>query len=387
MAGFDIENMMSEEEAANLFLDSGEQGNQVAAPEENKGGENIEKENNDNENTTEEEVDVDNLFTASPESVGSGKTGKGEDTDKPNGGNTSSNFYSSIANALKAEGIFPDLDDEVISKVQKPEDFRDLIDQQIKAGLDETQKRVNESLNLGIEPNVVKQYESTIAYLDSIDEQALKAETPEGENLRKTLLMNDYVNRGFSKERAVKEVEKSLNNGSDITDAQDALDSIKSFYKSQYEGIIKKEGDAEAAFKKKQQEDAEKLKTSIIDDEKVFGDLVVDKNTRKKIYDNIMKPVYKDPKTGDVYTEIQKYEHNNPNEFLKYVGLCYTLTEGFKNFNGLVEKKVKKGVSQGLRDLESKLNNTSRNSDGNLQFMGFKDDKESSFLKDYTFDV
>lgn len=65
MAGFDIENMMSEEEAANLFLDSGEQGNQVATPEENKGGENIEKENNDNENTTEEEVDVDNLFTAS----------------------------------------------------------------------------------------------------------------------------------------------------------------------------------------------------------------------------------------------------------------------------------------------------------------------------------
>lgn len=96
----------------------------------------------------------------------------------PNGGNTSSNFYSSIANALKAEGIFPDLDDEVISKVQKPEDFRDLIDQQIEAGLDETQKRVNESLNLGIEPNVVKQYESTIAYLDNIDEQALKAETP-----------------------------------------------------------------------------------------------------------------------------------------------------------------------------------------------------------------
>ena len=69
MAGFDIENMMSEEEVANLFLDSGEQGNQVATPEETKGGENIEKEHNDNENTTEEEVDVDNLFTASPATV------------------------------------------------------------------------------------------------------------------------------------------------------------------------------------------------------------------------------------------------------------------------------------------------------------------------------
>lgn len=385
MAGFDIENMMSEEEVANLFLDSGEQKNQETNPDK-KDGEDIENNNDDNGKTTEEEVDVDNLF-ASPESVGSGKTGKEEDTNKPKGENTSSNFYSSIANALKAEGIFPDLDDEVISKVQKPEDFRDLIDQQIKAGLDETQKRVNECLNLGIEPNVVKQYESTIAYLNSIDEQALKAETPEGENLRKTLLMNDYVNRGFSKERALKEVEKSLNNGSDILDAQEALESIKTFYKTQYEGIIKKEKDAEAEFKKKQQEDAEKLKTSIIDDEKVFGDLVVDKVTRKKIYDNIMKPVYKDPKTGEVYTEIQKYEHDNPNEFMKYLGLCYTLTNGFKDFNGLVGKKVKKEVSQGLRDLESKLNNTSRNSDGNLQFMGIKSDGESSFLKDYQLDV
>lgn len=385
MAGFDIENMMSEEEVANLFLDTSEPENQETNPDK-KDGEDIENNNDDNGKTTEEEVDVDNLF-ASPESVGSGKTGKEEDTNKPKGENTSSNFYSSIANALKAEGIFPDLDDEVISKVQKPEDFRDLIDQQIKAGLDETQKRVNECLNLGIEPNVVKQYESTIAYLNSIDEQALKAETPEGENLRKTLLMNDYVNRGFSKERALKEVEKSLNNGSDIIDAQEALESVKTFYKTQYEGIIKKERDAEAEFKKKQQEDAEKLKTSIIDDEKVFGDLVVDKVTRKKIYDNIMKPVYKDPKTGDVYTEIQKYEHDNPNEFMKYLGLCYTLTNGFKDFNGLVGKKVKKEVSQGLRDLESKLNNTSRNSDGNLQFIGIKSDGESSFLQDYQFDV
>ena len=315
------------------------------------------------------------------------KTGKEESTDKPKGDNTSSNFYSSIANALKAEGIFPDLNDDIISKVQKPEDFRELIEQQIKAGLDESQKRVSEALNLGIEPSVVKQYESTISYLNSLDDNALSAETPEGENLRKTLLMNDYINRGFSQERAKKEVEKSLNNGSDIADATEALDSIKTFYQAQYNSIIDKEKVEVENFKKKQQEDAEKLKISIIDDEKVFGDLVIDKPTRKKIYDNVMKPVYKDPKTGDVYTEIQKYEHDNPNEFIKYLGLCYTLTNGFKDFNGLIGKKVKKEVSLKLRDLEKKLNGSAVSTDGNLQFMGFKNDSESSFLNDYQFDV
>jgi hypothetical protein len=38
---------------------------------------------------------------------------------------------------LTEEGIFPDLDDDIISKVETPEDFRDLIDKQIQAGLDE----------------------------------------------------------------------------------------------------------------------------------------------------------------------------------------------------------------------------------------------------------
>lgn len=382
MADFDINNMLSEDDVANLFLDTTDEETQDVPPEKKEDKEDIEN-NNDNETT---EVDVDNLFT-SPESVGSGKTGKEESTDKPKGDNTSSNFYSSIANALKAEGIFPDLNDDIISKVQKPEDFRDLIDQQIKAGLDETQQRVSEALNVGIEPSVVKQYESTISYLNSLDNNALSAETPESENLRKTLLMNDYINRGFSQERAKKEIDKSLNNGSDISDAKEALDSLKTFYQTQYNSIIEKEKVEAENFKKKQQEDAEKLKTSIIDDEKVFGDLVVDKPTRKKIYDTIIKPVYKDPKTGDVYTEIQKYERDNPNEFIKYLGLCYTLTDGFKDFNGLIGKKVKKEVSHRLLDLEKKLNGSSVSADGNLQFMGFKNDSESSFLKDYQFDV
>jgi len=94
-----------------------------------------------------------------PESVGSEENNKGheEDTNSDKDGTSpKTNFYSSIASALKEEGIFPDLDDKDIDSVQEAEDFRDLIDRQIQAGLEETQKRVLDALNAGVEPNIIK---------------------------------------------------------------------------------------------------------------------------------------------------------------------------------------------------------------------------------------
>lgn len=48
------------------------------------------------------------------------------------------------------------------------------------------------------------------------------------------------------------------------------------------------------------------------------------------------------------------------------MGLLFTLTDGFKSLDKLVGSKVKKGIKKGLRDLEDKINNTSRDSYGNL---------------------
>jgi hypothetical protein len=105
----------------------------------------------------------------------------------------------------------------------------------------------------------------------------------------------------------------------------------------------------------------------------------LDKSTRQRVYDNISKPIYKDPDTGELLTAVQKYERDNSTEFLKNVGLLFTLTDGFKNLDKLVKGKVRKEVKKGLRELESTINSTSRTSDGNLRFTsGVGDDLESS---------
>ena len=382
-----LDNILGAEEIENLFVE--DEDTQDTPPANGEPPKKEEEPNKDKEETTEV-VDVDNLFTDTPESVGSGKenTEEKEDTTPKGDGTSPKNFYSSIAKALKEEGIFPDLDDEGLSKVKDPEDFRDLIDQQIKAGLDERQRRIDEALNAGVEPTEIRKYENTINFLDSIKEENISDEGDKGEKLRKDLIYQDFINRGYSKERAAREVQKSFNAGTDIDDAKEALKSNIDFFKDKYDELVneaKSEAEQEEKERKKQ---AEKLKLSILNDKDVFGDLSIDKSTRQKIYDNIAKPVYKDPETGEYFTAIQKYEMENRTDFLKNIGLLFTLTNGFKNLDGLVKGKVKKEVKKGLRELEHTLNNTARTSDGNLKFVsGVDEDPESFIGKDWKIDI
>lgn len=385
-----LDNILGAEEIENLFTEDEDiQDTPPTNGEEKSSSEKEEGEEKNKEETTEV-IDVDNLFTDEPESVGSGKenTEEKEDTTPKGSGTSPKNFYSSIAKALKEEGIFPDLDDEGLAKVKEPEDFRDLIDQQIKAGLSERQKRIDEALNAGIEPTEIKKYENTLNFLDSIKEESISDEGDKGEKLRKDLIYQDFINRGYSKERAAREVQKSFNAGTDIEDAKEALKSNIDYFKDKYDELINDAKSEVEQEERERKEQAEKLKSSILNDKDVFGDLSVDKSTRQKIYDNIAKPVYKDPETGEYFTAIQKYEMEHRTDFLKNIGLLFTLTDGFKNLDGLVKGKVKKEVKKGLRELENTLNNTSRTSDGNLKFVsGVDEDPESFIGKGWNLDV
>lgn len=382
MEELSLDNILTGSEIENLFVD---EETQESAPEDaDKEKEDKPEEGKEKKEKETTEVNVNSLFTE-PESVGSEDVEEKEDT-SPDKGSTSPKFYSSIAKAFAEEGIFPDLDKDTISKVETPEDLRKLVDEQIKASLDEKQKRIDEALNAGVEPDTIRQYEGALNYLDSLTDDTITAETDEGEKLRKQLIYQDFINRGYSKERASREVQKSLNGGTDVDDAKEALKSNKEYFKSKYDEVVedaKKEEEAEVA---KRKELATQLKNSILTDKKVFGEIEVDKATRQRIYDNIAKPVYKDPDTGEMLTAIQRYEIEHRTEFLKNLGLIFTLTDGFKTLDGLVKGKVRKEVKKGFRELENTLNNTARTSDGNLNYASGVD-SESFIGKGWTIDA
>lgn len=380
MEGLSLDNVMSEEEVASLFDPEANQEENETKETETPDGKQEEKKE------TTEVVDVDSLFTDKPESVGSEEDNK-EKEDTSSKEETSPNFYSSIAKAFAEDGVFQDLNDEALSKVTDAETFRDLIEQKIQSQLDERQKRIDNALNAGIEPTQVQRFENNMKILNGITDEAISEEGEKGENLRKNIIYEDYIQRGFSKERAIKAVERSIAAGTDIEDAKEALQSCKDQVSKAYNNAVK-EAEAEKANEEKElKEQAEALKKSILSDKKPFGDLELDKNTRQRVFDAISKPVFTDPSTGERLTAIQKFEADNHNDFMKYVGLTYVLTDGFKSLDGLVKGKVKKEIGKGLKELEHTLNNTARNFNGTLKFTsGVGSDPESAFSR-YTLDI
>ena len=182
--------------------------------------------------------------------------------------------------------------------------------------------------------------------------------------------------------------EKLFASGEDIEEAKQALQSNRDFYGDKYKKLLedaKKEEEENERAAKKQAED---LKKDILTSEKIFGDVTVDKATRQKVYENISKPVYKDPETGNYYTAIQKYRMEHENEFIKNVGLLFTLTDGFTNIDKLIKTNVKKEVKSKLKELEHTTNNTSRNSNGTLKFVGNGNSmSDQSFLDNFIIDI
>ena len=379
MEGLDMDNILSPDEVDNLFAGDESQETQVTPPEKQE--DDVTKENN--KTTTEvPDVNPEDLFTEEPESVGSEKVdtqGKEDTTSKEDIGTSSkTNFYSSIASALKEEGILSALDEDTLSKIKTPEDFAEAMESELKAKLDERQKRIDEALQVGVEPDEIRKYEGTINYLSTITEDAIIDESTEGEKLRKQLIFQDFLNRGFSKERAQRETQKSINSGSDIVDAKEALASNRDYFRKEYESLIAEAKAEEEADKARIKKEAEELKKSILEEKEIFKGLELDKTTKERVYNSISKPVYKDPDTGEYLTAIQKYEKDNRQDFLKKLGLLFTMTDGFTNLDKLVKTNVTKQVKKSLRELEHTINTTRRNADGSLNFIsGVSDDLES----------
>lgn len=348
---------------------------------------NSEEKNKENNTITEEEDEEDSSKTT-PESVGNEDDDEIEEDafDDEQASPNNEIFFSSIAQALSEEGILPDLDSDTIKEIKTSQDLRNAVEEQIKSEVGETIARVQQALNDGMPAPAIKRYEELLHKLNTISPEALEEESEAAENVRKSLIYQDFINRGFTEARAKREMEKSVSSGNDIEDAKEALQSNIEFYSTMYNNELQSRREAAEQQNVLIEQAVDNLKKDIMrEDNSFFGEISPDKKTRKKIFDNISKPTYKDSKTGNVYTEIQRYELENPTDFITKVGVLYTLTDGFKNLDKLVQSRVKKEVKRGFRDLESKINNTSRDAYGNLKYASGTDD-ESYFGKGLKFD-
>ena len=386
MEELSFDNILGEQEIETLFVEPEESESVEPTDKTEDTEEALSEKENDETTETTEVVDPETLFEGEeqPESVGSEKKVKeqGDTATVEDDGTSPKNFYSSIANALAVDGIFPNLDDETIKNATDAESFSDLIEAEINARLDEKQQRIAKALDNGVEPTDIRKYENTLNYIASIKDADIAEESEKGEQLRRNLIYQDFLNKGYSPEKAQKFTERTIDAGTDVEDAKEALQSNREFFQSAYNQLLKEAQDQADEEKAERQKQAETLKNSILKDKQLFGDMEIGNDVRKKAFENISKPVYKDPETGEYLTALQKYEMENRADFLKYTGLIFTLTNGFKDFESFTKGKVKKEVRKGLRELEQTLNSTRRATDGSLRMVtGVKDDPESFISK------
>lgn len=366
MEGLNINSILSEEQISELF----------------ESEDFYEEPDNDGEETNEEaaeEINEDELFTS--ESVGSeDKDIDSKDQKTPSDNDVKSspkskNFYSSTLSALAEDGVFTGLTDEDITTVTDAETFASMVEKEIASRLDETQKRINEALNYGVTPDEVKQNEAIINFLDNITEDNINDESEKGEKLRRDLIAQDLMNKGYNEQQITRKLKSIFDSGQDIDEALEALDANKDFFNDKYSKLIESKKAEKEESAKQRQKETDDLKKDIMENKELLGGLSIDKLTRQKIFENVTKPVHKDKDTGELLTEVQLYQREHRMEFIKNLGIIYTLTDGFKNLDKLISGEVNKKVRKSLKELEHTINSTTRHSDGSFNYIsGVSDD-------------
>lgn len=263
--------------------------------------------------------------------------------------------FSSIAKQFADEGVW-ELDDD---EVKDADGFKNLIKKAIEDGIDEKTKRVSELLDMGADSRDIAEFEASIEFLHSVRNEDILAEGEDGDNLRRRLIVQDLLNQGKDEQEAVQKTNEIFKKGEDITEAKKALKSNKEFFQVEYKKMAEEQRKKADEWDKSIQKQTDDLKSSIMSNEKYLGEIDIDEKTKKIALANLSEPRYKDKDSGQMLTAIQKYEKENKTDFLKNLGLLFTLTDGFKNLDKLTTKAVNRRINKQISDIEDVLKNPS----------------------------
>ncbi|MCF0115592.1 MAG: hypothetical protein HUJ56_09575 [Erysipelotrichaceae bacterium] len=331
-------------------LDNSEESNENDNQEGNQ--ENDTPDNQENENNSTEEGQEPNPANSktNPESVGTdNKERKSKDT-QDSAEKGSPNDFTSIAQYLQSLDIFKTLSKEDIDKYisehsnESTDDaIHGLMELEVENRMDSNTKRVHKALNGGVSESVIATYEKYINILNHTTDELLKGENDEAENNRRIIIVQNYMNKGIPQKEAEKLANISIESGDDIEDAIAARDEMLVFYQQAYDKEISDSNKKIEETKRKNKQDLEDLRKSIIEDDKVFKDLDISSTDRMKIYDAVTKPI--ETREGKKLTAVQKFALDNPNEYYKLLGMVYVLTEGGTKVDNLVKGTVRKTKS------------------------------------------
>jgi hypothetical protein len=332
-------------ESAQLFDDDG------GVEEIVKDTENTDKDTALAETLTKEENNIsdDSLKSGkdkdSQESVANSKNNQvqeSETSDNGKGSNSSSpklneteQLYSNLAAEFKSKGVLPGL--ENIDSIKSIEDLNSALQKEVDSRLDSVQSKLKEAISAGVDPSEVSEKAETIRRLESVDEEFLRDDS--NIEFRKQAIAQDFIDKGYTSERAEIHAQRSVDAGTDIEDAEFALKNIIAFEKESLDKVVSNARDAEA-------NSLNKVKDYIERTPEVLPNVKLTNSQKDELYKQITTEVQ------DRNNAFMVAQQEDPVGSRVKLEAFFYLTKGFSDFSvfsGPTETRVSNQIENLLR--------------------------------------
>lgn len=292
-----------------------------------------------------------------------GKTEKPieEPIEEPSKEAPSNAALSAFVNLLADEGVVS-LDEN--ENVKDTNELVSLIQKTIKENelshLSDDQKQALKAFENGIPPEDYIKSQSKVKSITEITNEQIAENT----ELRRNLIKQSYLDKGFSEEKADRLTQDSFDLGRDAEDAVEARDESIRFEKQRIADEIALQEKNKQKAEEQQKAELKKLKDRVYKEQELIPGISFNKKTAEKVYESMTKVVGEHQ--GQPVNQLMKDRLENPIEFEHRLHYVYTITKGFKDFSKLVSTSKSKAVS----DFESALNNTNETYQAPVTFGG-----------------
>jgi len=267
---------------------------------------------------------------------------------------SSSSVYSTLAKALKEEGVFiSDMSDDEYKKIESPKDFTSLFEKELKEarylGLNNLQRQALDAMDNGIPIDLFVKSKSAEEYYNKIDEEKLE----EDDDLKKSIIKSDFISRGFSEEEADEQISDIFDLGKEDEKAKTALEKLKKLESSRISQLKQANENSRQEFQEKQKKQLVELKDKVLKEDEIIKGFKVPAAMKEKIYNSMVNAVAEDVH-GNSLNEISYERAKDPYNFELKLNYLWQMTNGFKDFSSLVQRTK----TSALKALEEQMSST-----------------------------
>ena len=282
--------------------------------------------------------------------------------------------YSDFLTYLKENSI-PEIEDEQIKNCKTADDLSEIIQSVVEKRLDDETKAIRDSQNAGVDYTELNTAKNNLDFLNVRKDEIISAEGEEADAMRKNLLLYYFNIKGYDKDVAEAEVADIFEDGKEIDKLKRFLPEMVRFNEAKIKDFNRRIEENLENQKKQQEEELGKFKKEILEEKTAFGDLDINAETKKKIFEYATKPAHKDPNNPkQFYTELDWQIKQNPFEWKKLMALVGVITDGGKNLNNIAKMMANKEVKKEYKNIANSLKNGNfRN--GSMKLTGEYDSK------------